>query len=126
MKQWFQNGGSQDHANGLKEILLDLMPELGDSEFHHKPCVTTYTKTGYPFIDELSSDNLYTACAGCGLSAKSSNELGSIAARRVIGKKKTALNNPKLDPLKLFQLPDSLKNLSESNNIPKAINSAEA
>ena len=126
LKKWFQTGGSQDHANGLKEILLDLMPELEDSKFHHKPCVTTYTETGYPFIDEFSSDNLYTACAGCGLSAKSSNELGSIAARKVIGKNRASFNNPKLDSLNLFQLPDSLKNLSESHNIPKAINTTEA
>ena len=58
------------------------MPELVDSEFHHKPCVTTYTQSGYPFIDELDS-GLYTACAGCGLSAKSSNELGRIAYRKI-------------------------------------------
>ena len=126
LKQWFLDGGSKDHANGLKEILLYLMPELEDSEFHHKPCVTTYTETGYPFIDELSSGNLYTACAGCGLSAKSSNELGSIAARKVIGKNSASLNNPKLDPLNLFQLPDSLKNLSESQSTSKAINTVEA
>ena len=82
LTEWFQQGGSEDHARGLKEILLDLMPELSDSEFHQKPFVTTYTRSGYPFIYELDS-GLYTACVGCGLSAKSSNELGRIASRKI-------------------------------------------
>ncbi len=125
LKKWFQEGGSINHARGLKEILLDLMPELEGSEFHHKPCVTTYTESGYPIIDELSSKNLYTACAGCGLSAKSSNELGSIAARMILEKNQINSNLQTFDQLKMFQIPDPLEISPTSNTVKNTVITAE-
>ena len=125
LTEWFQQGGSEDHARGLKEILLDLMPELSDSEFHHKPCVTTYTRSGYPFIDELDS-GLYTACAGCGLSAKSSNELGRIASRKILENHSGYGKIQSQENFEIFKVPDSLNSITITTQHHKTALSAEA
>ena len=116
LKEWFRMGGSSNHAEGLKKVLLDLMPILSDMEFHHKPCVTTNTSSGYPLIDELEDGSLFVACAGCGLAAKSSNELGRLAATMVLGT--SGSSEPEDSPLdfKIFRLPAETSAMSEILN----------
>jgi len=101
------------------------MPELADSEFHHKPCVTTYTRSGYPFIDELDS-GLYTACAGCGLSAKSSNELGRIASRKILENHSGYGKIQSQENFEIFKVPDSLNSITIQTQHHKTALSAEA
>jgi sarcosine oxidase len=45
--------------------------------------VTTYTPTGRPFIDQLIPGRLFVAAGGCGAAAKSSDEIGRLAAELV-------------------------------------------
>lgn len=80
LQNWFQVGGSQFEADALKEALLSIMPQLDVESFHFKPCVTTYTPSGRPYIDILESQRLFIAAGGNGASAKSSIELGRLAA----------------------------------------------
>jgi sarcosine oxidase len=84
LRGWFQAGGSQAEAEALKAVLSSLIVELHVQAFHRKPCVTAYTPQGYPFIDTLEDDRLFVAVGGCGAAAKSSNELGRVAAMLVM------------------------------------------
>lgn len=81
---WFQTGGSQAEAEALKEVLSSLIVDLRVRAFYQKPCVTAYTPQEYPFIDTLEDGQLFVAAGGCGAAAKSSNELGRVAAMLVV------------------------------------------
>ncbi|MCB9078641.1 MAG: FAD-dependent oxidoreductase [Anaerolineaceae bacterium] len=80
LRAWFNSGGSRAEAEALKTVLLDLIPDLGATAFLHKPCVTTSTPHHHPFIDTLEDGRLFVAAGGCGMAAKSSNEIGRLAA----------------------------------------------
>ncbi|MCB0224988.1 MAG: FAD-binding oxidoreductase [Anaerolineae bacterium] len=80
LRAWFNSGGSRAEAEALKTVLLDLIPDLTATTFLHKPCVTTYTPHRHPFIDTLETGRIFVAAGGCGSSAKSSNEIGRLAA----------------------------------------------
>ncbi len=78
-RAWFHSAGNQDEINALRDVLLTLLPGLKVEAFQTKPCVYTLTAHDHPYIDQLD-DQLFVAAGGCGSSAKSSNELGRIAA----------------------------------------------
>lgn len=80
-RDWFRSGGSAKDAAELQEMLLRLVPNLRVISFQMKPCVITETPHGYPFIKALEPGQVYVATGGCGASAKSSNEIGRLAAR---------------------------------------------
>ncbi|MCB0163804.1 MAG: FAD-dependent oxidoreductase [Anaerolineae bacterium] len=80
LRAWFNGGGSRTEADALKTVLLELIPDLAAATFLHKPCVTTYTPHRHPFIDILETGRIFVAAGGCGASAKSSNEIGRLAA----------------------------------------------
>ena len=44
-------------------------------------CVTTNTVQGYPYVDMVQGSTLGVAIGGCGQAAKSSDEIGNMAAR---------------------------------------------
>ena len=77
---WFHTDGSPAEAEALKEILLSIIPSLEAVSFHSKPCVTTYTAHDHPYIDTIEPGQIYVAAGGCGAAAKSSNEIGRVAA----------------------------------------------
>ena len=83
LTRWFQSEGDQAEADALKQILFSTVPHLKKNSVHTKPCVTTYTSHGNPYIDTLENNQIYVATGGCGASAKSSNEIGKIAAQLV-------------------------------------------
>jgi glycine/D-amino acid oxidase-like deaminating enzyme len=80
LADWFRSGGSQTEAEALQEILLALIPDLQATSFHFKPCVTTYTPHNHPFVDVIEDGQIFVATGGCGSAAKSSNEIGRMAA----------------------------------------------
>jgi len=82
LQAWFRSGGSVADAAALKTALLSVIPRLSATSFHQRPCVVTYTSTKRPFIDQVD-DGLYVATGGCGSAAKSSNEIGRLAAELV-------------------------------------------
>jgi len=56
------------------------MPSIRDCTMRQLRCVITYTVNGYPYLDWLN-DRTAVAVGGCGQAAKSSDEIGRLAAR---------------------------------------------
>jgi len=81
---WFAGGGSQAEAAALQETLQTLLPTAQISSVEYKPCVVTYTKSGLPYIGAVE-DRVTVALGGCGASAKSSDEIGRLAAQIATG-----------------------------------------
>lgn len=79
IRNWFQTDGNPAEAAALREVLLTMMPGLAVLSFQSKPCVVTYTAHDHPYIAQIDQA-VYLAAGGCGAAAKSSNELGRIAA----------------------------------------------
>lgn len=84
LKRWFRQGGDRDDFEPLREVLTELIPDLKAAPLHHQPCVTTYTASDRPLILPLDT-GLFAATGGCGRAAKSSEALGDLAARMVLG-----------------------------------------
>ena len=87
LQRWFRGNSHEAEARAevaaLKDVLLSLVPKLKVTTFHYKPCITAYTVGNYPIIDTLEPGRLFVAAGGCGASAKSSNEIGRLAAALV-------------------------------------------
>lgn len=79
-RDWFHGDGDPQEIAALREVLLTLLPGLRVESFQSKPCVITYTAHDYPYVDCLVDGRVYVAAGGCGSSAKSSNEIGHMAA----------------------------------------------
>jgi glycine/D-amino acid oxidase-like deaminating enzyme len=45
-----------------------------------RPCVTTFTRHGYPYIGFTGSDRIAVLTGGNGMAAKSSDEIGRLGA----------------------------------------------
>ena len=58
---------------------LEIAP-LKALSFHTKPCVTSYTPGRRPVVDVVEAHRIYLAAGGCGSAAKSSDEIGRMAA----------------------------------------------
>ncbi|MFK7848495.1 MAG: NAD(P)/FAD-dependent oxidoreductase [Rhodothermales bacterium] len=79
MHAYMTSNGSVRTKHLLIPILRALIPELAAAPVISKPCLLTYTPGGYPIIDELEK-GWYVAAGGCGKSAKSSDQIGKLAA----------------------------------------------
>jgi len=80
---YMRGNGSHRTTELLRDLLLKLIPSLRGAPYHGKPCMLTYTSTGYPYIDEVS-ENWFVAAGGCGASAKSSDTIGYLASRMIL------------------------------------------
>ncbi|MEL7213469.1 MAG: FAD-dependent oxidoreductase [Pseudomonadota bacterium] len=88
---WFQSGGDPEVGKMLTAHIHDRMPGLEVLSTHIKPCVTTYTLTHHPIIDQLG-DRIAVAVGGNGRGAKNSDELGRLGGRAVLGDVNPALS----------------------------------
>ena len=79
LRQWFRQGGSTDEAGVLRAALRSLLPDAVVRSWAQQPCVLTDTPSGRPYIGWID-DGVAVALGGCGASAKSSDELGRLAA----------------------------------------------
>ncbi len=82
--RWFRAGGSDREADDLREALASLLPDRPATWSDHRPCVVTYTPGGLPYIGWVA-EGIAVAIGGCGAAAKSSDELGRLAAALVAG-----------------------------------------
>lgn len=80
---WFRAGGSETETAPLQSTVRSSLPDAHISSWGHKPCVVTYTPRGFPAIGFVD-DNVAVAVGGCGAGAKSSDEIGRLAAERVM------------------------------------------
>ncbi|MCB0098863.1 MAG: FAD-binding oxidoreductase [Caldilineaceae bacterium] len=77
--QWFHGAGDQVQGAALQEVLCELIPNLQATSFQTRPCVVTYTAHDHPYVEQIE-EGLFLAVGGCGAAAKSSNEIGRMAA----------------------------------------------
>ena len=77
--EWFHGRGDQDEAAALRAALEARLPDRTILRTRTVPCVYTGTPSGHPIIDRLD-EGLVVAVGGNGAAAKSSDELGRLAA----------------------------------------------
>jgi glycine/D-amino acid oxidase-like deaminating enzyme len=77
--RWFREPDGDDILNALHAIARELIPALEDAPTSYQTCMTTHTATGRPYIGELSR-RVFVAAGGNGSAAKSSDEIGRLAA----------------------------------------------
>ena len=80
LEAWFHGDGSPVETAGLEEVLYRVIPSLRADAIVSKTCVTTHHPEGLPQIKPIFKDRVMVAAAGCGAAAKSSNEIGRLAA----------------------------------------------
>ena len=81
--QWFRTDGDLEDAANQEQLLLELLPDLEVVRRWTAPCVTTYTPSGHPLIDNLT-DRVSALLAGNGYAAKCAPALGELAADRLL------------------------------------------
>lgn len=82
INDWFHQGGSEAEANALFELLETLLPHREIRRHAFKPCVVSYPPKGVPHISRVS-ETAAVAFGGCGAAAKSSDEIGRLAAETI-------------------------------------------
>ncbi|MEM7114411.1 MAG: FAD-binding oxidoreductase [Chloroflexota bacterium] len=83
IRDWFHSDGDPKEAEALKDVLHQTLPNLQVQAYKTQPCILTYTPHEHPFITQLEK-GLYVATGGCGAAAKSSDEIGHLAALQVM------------------------------------------
>ena len=84
LKAWFRSDGDPDAAVTQRHLLETLVPGLDATVVDTVPCVTTYTPSGHPVIDDLT-DRVGVLIGGNGYAAKCAPALGELAAGRLLG-----------------------------------------
>jgi len=77
--RWFAAGGSRAEAEPLQATVRALLPDADIAAWDHKPCVVTYTPTELPYLGFID-DGVAIATGASGSGAKSSDEIGRLAA----------------------------------------------
>ncbi|XP_060558103.1 N-methyl-L-tryptophan oxidase-like isoform X1 [Ruditapes philippinarum] len=96
VKQWFDNGDTK-YAEKVTKFTESLFKGVQFNSWHSDSCVITETPTERPYIDMLH-DQLGVAIGGNGYAAKSSDEIGRLAADMINGQWNSKL------PRELFKL----------------------
>ena len=76
---WSRSNGHEDHHFVLQRALREVFPSLEILSTQFKPCLITDTASHYPYIDMLD-DRIGIVVGGNGKGAKSSDEIGRLAA----------------------------------------------
>jgi len=77
--EWFRSAGNSKDFDEMKEMLQAMLPGIQPVKVTSDACATCKTSSGRPYIGQLC-DGLFVAVGGCGLAAKSSDEIGRLAA----------------------------------------------
>jgi len=81
LRRWFHSDGSPVEANALERELRRIIPELRTVSVQARTCVVTNrADENMPLIEPIVDGKIMVAAAGCGAAAKSSNEIGRLAA----------------------------------------------
>jgi sarcosine oxidase len=76
---WYRSDGDATEAAALEASLRALLPGVELASISTAPCVVTATPSGYPYLG-FAGGEVAVAVAGNGSAAKSSDELGRLAA----------------------------------------------
>lgn len=85
LRDWFQSEGNSEAVSAYREFLQTFLPKTEFESWHSKPCVITKTLTDRPYVGAINGA-LFVAAGCCGAAAKSSDEIGKIAAQKMLGK----------------------------------------
>ena len=81
LNRWFHGDGSSVEARALEQELRRVVPGLRTVSVHARTCVVTNrVNANVPLIEPIVDGKVMVAAAGCGSAAKSSNEIGRLAA----------------------------------------------
>ncbi|PDT84901.1 FAD-binding oxidoreductase [Sinorhizobium sp. BJ1] len=84
IKEWFRGNASGEAADHLRGGLSEVVAGFKPVSTHFSPCVTSFTRHGYPYIG-FASDRIAVLTGGNGQAAKSSDEIGRLGAALVMG-----------------------------------------
>lgn len=79
INRWFTTKGDPAERDALLELIACFLPDAIITNWDTVPCVITSTSTGFPHVDWVA-DGVAVALGGNGSSAKSSDEIGRLAA----------------------------------------------
>lgn len=79
LSAWFRGNGDPREIAALIRMIGVLLPGVEISNVWSKPCVVVVTPTGNPYVGWIA-DGLAVALGGNGAAAKSSDEIGRLAA----------------------------------------------
>lgn len=82
--EWFRSSGDAAEAEAALAALVGLIPALEDAPVHTETCAYTITASGYPYIGMLN-ERIGVVVGGNGRGAKSSDEIGHLAAAALLG-----------------------------------------
>lgn len=83
VRDWFRSEASAEAAAHLSGLLEEVIPGFRPVSTHFAPCVTSFTRHGYPYIG-FASDCIAVLTGGNGQAAKSSDEIGRLGASLVM------------------------------------------
>ena len=76
---WSRSNGHENHHEILRRALREVFPSLDVVSTHFKPCLIMDTTSHFPYID-MVDDRIGMVVGGNGKAAKSSDEIGKLAA----------------------------------------------
>ncbi|RVL85166.1 FAD-binding oxidoreductase [Sinorhizobium meliloti] len=79
IRDWFRGGANAEAAEHMRGLLAETIPDLRPVSTHYSPCVTAFTRHGYPYIGFVS-DRIAVLTGGNGQAANSSDEIGRLGA----------------------------------------------
>jgi len=80
VRAWFRSDANHAAADHMAGLLSRAMPSFTPAALKWSPCVTTFTRHGYPYIGFTGSDRIAVLTGGNGAAAKSSDEIGRLGA----------------------------------------------
>jgi glycine/D-amino acid oxidase-like deaminating enzyme len=80
VRAWFRGDANRSAADHMSGLLSRAMPSFTPASLRWSPCVTTFTRHGYPYIGFADSDRVAVLTGGNGTAAKSSDEIGRLGA----------------------------------------------
>mmetsp|Transcript_6214 Transcript_6214/g.13521 ORF Transcript_6214/g.13521 Transcript_6214/m.13521 type:complete len:466 (+) Transcript_6214:123-1520(+) len=83
LANWYRSGGSNNARRDMEHMLHSFVPNISPVSIISNSCATLNTPTGQVYIDE-NEDGWAMATGGNGLAAKSSDELGRLAATCIL------------------------------------------
>lgn len=78
--RFFQSGGDAQRGEELRGLIQTLLPDVPFDGGLPKPCILTYTPHNRPMVAATGEAGLFVVVGGCGGAAKSSDEIGRMAA----------------------------------------------
>ena len=84
LRAWFRTAGRDKACEHLVRIFHGLVPGVRRPPAFINSCAVSYSPSGYPMIGYTSSPRVAVLTGGCGMAAKSSDEIGRLGAELLL------------------------------------------